>query len=300
MEILYEILKIFLYFILFFLLSLILYFFITTIKNVFFYYLRRKKMSISIIYILIKKHRYIKIVEFVKWIIIDIIRGRDRSNLFGIWAFTGYFGQGKTLGMVTFAKQLQKQYPQKNIQLCSNFSLKGQFKKIESWEDLLDLPKNTIVLFDEIQSSFTSQKFKDFPIDLLWKITQCRKQGLMIFCSTPVFHRMTIQLRENTDFIVTCSNVFNSDRWFNYRFYKAPDYERHIDNPIRLRASQAFSLSFIPQDYDYYHYDTTQIVDRMDISSNDTNAKKRQEERIIKSIQQTGAAALCEARAGSR
>jgi len=57
---------------------------------------------------LIKNHRYIKIVDFIKWVIIDIVRGKDKLRLWGIWAFCGYYGEGKTMGCVQFAKHLQK------------------------------------------------------------------------------------------------------------------------------------------------------------------------------------------------
>lgn len=223
----------------------------------------------------VRIHRFINIIEFPKWVIIDIFRGKDKLRLFGIWCFTGYFGEGKTLGAVTFAKGLQKKYPHRNIQIYTNFNMRGQAGKITCWEDLINLPKNSIVIFDEIQSTFTSQKFKDFPLELLWKVTQCRKQGLMVLASSPVFHRMTIQLRENTDFVVVCKNVMRQDRWFSYSFYRAPDFERYQDNPIKLFTHRTMNVQFVAQDNDYRQFDTHAIVDRFDIVGNDTNEKAK-------------------------
>lgn len=238
------------------------------------------------------KHKFIKPVEFLKWVIIDVFRGKDSLKLFGIWAFTGYFGQGKTLGAVTFAMSLREKYPHRNIKIYTNFSMKGSDGKIKCWEDLLNLPKNTIVIFDEIQSTFTSQKFKDFPIDLLWKLTQCRKNGLAVFCTTPVFSRMSIQLRENTDFVVVCKNRLGLDRWFTYSFYHAPDYERNIESPIKLRLYQKFAMNLVAGNFEYKQYNTNEIVDRLDIVGQDeknkkmtVNEKKAFKEEIIKEIE---------------
>ncbi len=216
--------------------------------------------------------RYWSPIEFVKWVLIDIIRGKDRMRLFGIWCFTGYFGEGKTLGAVTYAKRMQQL--DEDIHIYTNFNMVGQHGKITCWEDLLNLPPKTIVIFDEIQSTFTSQKYKDFPIELLWKLTQCRKTGLCVFASSPVFHRMSIQLRENTDMVIECNNVLSLDRWFNYRFYRAPEYEMYRENPIKLFQSRVRAWSFIAQDRDYRTYNTSEIVDRLDIDGSNDKQKK--------------------------
>lgn len=215
----------------------------------------------------LKMHRFLKMFDFVKWVLIDVFRGKVKHTLFGIWCFTGYFGQGKTLGAVTYALRAREQLAKtgKHLHIYTNFDMQGQDGKITSWEDLLDLPRSTVVIFDEIQSTFTSQRFKDFPIELLWKITQCRKQELCIFASSPVFSRMVIQLRENTDMVITCTNVLGLDRWFTYGFYRAPEYEKYLENPVKLRLSRKWNWSFVASDKDYAMYDTQQIVDRLDI-----------------------------------
>lgn len=232
----------------------------------------------------ILKTRYIMPVELLKWLLYDVVVGRDRAKIWGLWVFTGYFGEGKTLGAVKFALQLRDKYPKKNIKICSNFNMKNQYKKITDWEDILDLPKNTIVIFDEIQSTFTSQKFKEFPIDLLWKITQCRKHGLMVLCTAPVFARMTIQLRENADFVIRCSNVLGLDRLFKYNFYRAADYERYLENPLKLRAHRHLSMSFVASNYDFKKYNTYEIVERLDIEGSKVNKEKRLENDVLKRI----------------
>lgn len=225
----------------------------------------------------VRDTRYINTVEFIKWVLIDLLRGLDRYKLFGIWCFTGYYGEGKSLGAVNFAFNIKEKNPQKDIKIFSNFNVKGQDGKIECWQDLIELPKDSIVIFDEIQSTFTSQKYSDFPIELLWKLTQCRKHGLAIFCTSPVYSRMSIQLRESTDYVIESKNRFGLNRWFTYNFYHAPEYEAivnvtGINGAIKKKQNREFKYTLIAQDKNYKKYNTTEQIDRWDIE--DKNNKK--------------------------
>lgn len=225
----------------------------------------------------VRDTRYINTVEFIKWVFIDLLRGLDRYKLFGIWCFTGYYGEGKSLGAVNFAFNIKEKNPQKDIKIYSNFNVKGQDGKIKCWQDLIDLPKDSIVIFDEIQSTFTSQKYSDFPIELLWKLTQCRKHGLAIFCTSPVYSRMSIQLRESTDYVIESKNRFGLNRWFTYNFYHAPEYEAivnvtGINGAIKKKQNREFKYTLIAQDKNYKKYNTTEQIDRWDIE--DKNNKK--------------------------
>ncbi len=217
-------------------------------------------------------------LNLIKWVLWDVFRGKSYFKLFGIWAFTGYYGQGKSLGAVTYAFQLQKKHPELNIKIYSNFEVQGQDGRVDRWEDLLELPKNTILIFDEIQSTFTSTRYKDFPIELLWKLTQCRKHGLAIFCTTPVFTRMSIQLRESVDYVIVCKNVLNLDRWFKYTFYRAPDFEKAENmngmfSDMQRKRLVDTEVTVIARDCDYARYDTSAQIDRWDIVDEDAVAK---------------------------
>ncbi len=209
-------------------------------------------------------------LNILKWVLWDLFHGKSYFKLFGIWAFTGYYGEGKSLGEVNFAFNLKHKHPEMNIKIYSNFDVKGQDGRIYSWEDILTLPPNTILLFDEIQSTFTSTKFKDFPLELLWKITQCRKQGLAIFCTSPVYTRMSIQLRESCDYVIDCKNVFHLDRWFKYTFFRADKYEAYHDSKgfldaLRKKDYIEFVYTLVARNIDYARYDTKQQIDRFDI-----------------------------------
>ncbi len=212
----------------------------------------------------IRDNTYSKPFELLKWLIIDVLRGKDRFKLFGIYCFTGYFGEGKTLGAIKFAHKLKLKHPDYHI--YTNFTCKIANGYIYKWQDLMNLPYKSIVIFDELHSSFTSTNFKDFPLDLLWLITQSRKRKLAVFGTSPVFARMSIQLRENCDKIVVCENVLGLDRWFKYHFYHKDVYEKYQDNKLKLRLNRLYTISIVASDKDYKLYNTDKMVERMQIA----------------------------------
>ena len=221
----------------------------------------------------VRDTRYIKIIEFIKWVLIDTFRGKDRLRLFGIWAFTGYYGEGKTLGCVQFARQLQRDYPHRNIGIYSNIHIKGQVKKLESWEEILYLPKNSIVIYDESQADY-SCNMKEFPEDFLRRITQCRKKQLALFMTSPKYNRMNINIRESVNFIIECTNILTMDRWFRYVFYRTENYEQYRESPLKLMTHKYLTMTFVVQDRDYRLYNTIEEV--TSIKSQDTQVTKKE------------------------
>lgn len=229
----------------------------------------------------IKNTRYIKPVEFVKWVILDICRGKDYLRLYGIWAFTGYYGEGKTMGCVQFAQSLILKHPAKNIKLVSNIDVTykdsaGKYKKavkLTSWEGILGLDPNTIVIYDESQSDWSCNiGVNSFPEDFLRRITQCRKRKLAFFMTSPVYSRMNINLRESVNFVVVCKNILKLDRWFRYVFFRAEEYEMYKENPFKLKMHRYMKFNYVVQDKDYKKYNTVEEV--QSIKPEDKKAKK--------------------------
>lgn len=222
---------------------------------------------------LIKNHRYIKIVDFIKWCLIDIKRGKDKLRLWGIWSFTGYYGEGKTMGCVQFAKHLQKSYPHRDIKIFSNIEVEGQVKRVDDWEELLTLPPNSIFIYDESQADWSCNiGVNGFPEDFLRRITQCRKKQFAMFMTSPKFNRMNINLRESVNFVIECKNIFQMDRWFSYTFYRAEDYETHHENKLKLAMNKYLHMSFVINDNDYTLYNTKEEVES--IKKEDMKVKK--------------------------
>lgn len=226
--------------------------------------------------------RYPLYVEAFKWVVIDILRGKEYFKLYGLWAFTGYYGEGKTLGCVLYAKKLQKTHPNRNIKIYSNINIEGQEKKITNWRELLDLPPNSIFIYDESQSDWSSNLgVRDFPEDLLRKLTQIRKKQLAIFMTSPVFTRMNINIRESVHFVIDCENIFSLDRLFSYNFYNADEYMRFSQNPEKKkREFLLFNETFAVSDDDYALYNTTEEV--ISLKDDDVEVKGSRDKTYLK------------------
>ncbi|QUI24854.1 hypothetical protein HZI73_22250 [Vallitalea pronyensis] len=277
--ILSNLLKFLLLLLILFLLGVVVYLQIKTIKMLFrlrrykkFRHIKGIKRSIKIFGWIVLKTRFWKPIDFIKWIVYDILHGKDYLRMFGIWAFTGYYGEGKTLGAVTFAKNIQKKYPHHHFKIASNTDVNGQIKKITKWEQILDLPRNTIVIFDESQNDFSSN-MRDFPEDLLRRITQCRKRRLTLFMTSPKYTRMNINLRESVNFIAECKNIMGMDRWFTYKFYRTDDYEMYYENKRKLRRNIHLKFSFIATNDNYRVYNTKKEVESVKTPKEETKVK---------------------------
>lgn len=222
----------------------------------------------------VKDTYYWRYIDFIKWIVIDFSRGKSYFKMYGLWIFTGYFGQGKTIGMAAYARKLQKEHPEKDIKIYSNIEINGQVKRIESYEEILNLPQSSIVILDEGHADFTSTTGKNaFPIELLRKITQMRKKELMIFTTSPVYNRMNIMIRENANFIIESNNVLDMDRWFRYKFYRAEIYDLYYEDKDKLRQNALmWTESVIASDEVYGYYDTVEEVES--IMGEEDNEKK--------------------------
>lgn len=224
---------------------------------------KKSKISIKDLKEIMTRSRYPLFYEIVKWHVIDIVRGRDFFDLFGIWCFTGYYGEGKTLGAVAYALKVKEKYP--NVKIYTNFNLVGQDGKIDKWEDILNLPPWSILIFDEIQGTFASTKFADFPMELLAKLTKCRKKKLAIYASSPVYTRMSIQLRESTEYVIVCKNHFRRSRWFTYDFYHVDQYEKYMEDKDKLKKCRLERKHVVATDDLYSKYDTLEDVQPMDV-----------------------------------
>jgi hypothetical protein len=239
----------------------------------------------------VRESRYIKPVDFCKLVLFDILGGKDYLRLFGIWAFCGYYGEGKTMGCLQFAKQMQRKYPHRNIHIYSNINIVGQdwiVKRVKDsngsiieegqklvlhWEEILNLPKNSIFIYDESQSDFSCNLGTNaFPDDLLRRITQVRKKQFAMFMTSPKYNRMNINIRESVNFVIECKNLFQLDRWFTYSFYRSEDYEDYRENKIKLRLNRYLQMSFVVHNKDYRQYNTIEEV--QSIKEEDTKLKK--------------------------
>lgn len=131
----------------------------------------------------------------------------------GSRVYKGFQGSGKTLSMVKYAFDLQKEFP--NCVVYSNIIIKGlnHYHYIESDTDLktaIELQNGTdgvLVLLDEAHLYFN--KKSGIPLDLLTSISQQRKDRRRLVFSSQIWEELDISLRKQVKEIVTCKCLFS-------------------------------------------------------------------------------------------
>ena len=136
-------------------------------------------------------------------------------NGWGIHLFVGKFGAGKTSLMVAEAYELCCKYPQ--LHILTNINIKNfpdytEILPLNTAQDILNAPKNTLVLIDEIGTIFNSRDFSGgkcaVPKPLFQHLCQCRKRRMMIYATVQRFNLLDKQIRDITADVTACHTHF--------------------------------------------------------------------------------------------
>ncbi len=156
------------------------------------------------------------IKEFFSTLVYKARFARDNPDYFypsGIWVFTGKQGSGKTLSAVKCLKQILNEYPKAIV--CSNLEIKGLDREIIPFTDYSQLSElsngieGVIFLLDEIHVLWNSLESKDIPVSEMACFCQMRKDRRVIIGTSQVYGRIAKPIREQLQYIVNCSNLFN-------------------------------------------------------------------------------------------
>ena len=174
------------------------------------------------------------------------------------------FGKGKTLSATRYVLRKAKRY---KLNVISNIKLNGYpYTPLTNWQQIVDAPGNTIILIDEMSTVFNARSWKDFNINLLFQLLQCRKNKKEIVGTAQRFAHVDKLLRDITYEVIDCSKYW---RFQHTVHYDAWDYENCMNK--NMLKPTFHKWSFIT-DKDYSSYDTSEIIDnakRTDFMSND-------------------------------
>lgn len=186
----------------------------------------------------------------------------------GIHLFTGKFGQGKTCLMVIEAYKLCKKYPQlhilTNIKLM-NFPEHTKILPLNTAQDILNAPDNTLVLIDEIGTLFNSRDFStgknSVPKPVFQHLCQVRKRHMMIYATVQRFNLLDKQIRDITASVMDCAaeprHPFT--RILTALSYDIDEYEAHVSN--KMYRPRVQSTTVVIQKDKYRHlYDTSELI----------------------------------------
>lgn len=192
-----------------------------------------------------------KIIDFLRWLAIDIYRAikyGKQFNEYGLTMYVGRQGSGKTIGMVRYLEDIRIKYPKAII--ITNFGYINEHYQMNDWHDLLEYRNGTdgvIFAIDEIQNEFSSTAWQNFPEFILSEITQQRKQRIKIIASSQVFTRVVKALREQCYEVVECKTIFG--RWTFLKCFDADEYNTTIERPEkRMKLFRKWRKSFVQND----------------------------------------------------
>lgn len=198
----------------------------------------------------------------------------NKNRLFygwGIHLFTGKFGSGKTSLMSIKAYDLCEKYPQlhvvTNIKL-SNFPEHTKILPLNSPEDILNAPVNSIILIDEIGTIFNSRDFssgkRSVPKPVFQHLCQCRKRHLMIFGTVQRFNLLDKQIRDISATVTEChsSGKHPFTRKLTGICYDIEEYEAFTQNPMYVPHVYDTYVKIFTEQYRHL-FDTSELVSGM-------------------------------------
>ena len=213
--------------------------------------------------------------EFLMYVFYDLLNYKyyNKDKLYygwGIHLFTGKFGMGKTSLMVIKAYEECKQYKQLNVITnlkLSNFPVWTNIMPLNSVDDILNAPNNSIILIDEIGTIFNSRDFmseKSIPKSLFQMLCQCRHRNLKIYGSVQRFLLCDKQIRDVSATVTECRCSFGHpfSRMLTGVLYSIDEYEALCNNPLYEPRPSDFCVYIQSEKYRHL-YDTREMVQGM-------------------------------------
>ena len=206
----------------------------------FLYYIRDKEIKI-------------KLLEFLKWKIIDLrrnIKYGNKPHLYGVRCITGMYGCGKTVTMTKLAMEYREKYGD-DIYITTNFGLGIQdfpFEHISQTIEQYDKP--IIFMWDEVQNDFPATE-KNFPKEVRQALTLNRKgNGKMFFWASQdheLVHKTIRRLTIEYGLVKTILSRFTRVKWYRSDEYRILFEETDINKKMKIHPFKR--QSFVQTDY---------------------------------------------------
>lgn len=133
----------------------------------------------------------------------------DIFPFYGLIAFCGKQGSGKSYSALTLIKYLHDNY---NVDIISNIDIQLPHIKYDGIDSLLSYDylsadsDGAVCFIDEMSDEFNNVKYKEFNADWFLVINMLRKRHIVIIGTCPVFNRINKAFREQFDFFIDCNN----------------------------------------------------------------------------------------------
>lgn len=201
-----------------------------------------------------------------------------------IHAYTGLFGQGKTLSSVEYVVRYYEKYNNKTVydpfrhkfviqlvNVLSNVHLTIPYSEFKSLSQIVDVAEQvgkineendfrivTIVLGDEFSVQMNSRNFKSNLDPLtLSAILTCRHHGISLIYTAQRFNHVDALLRQVTEMVIECKKIWRI-QCLNY--YDGNALE-NAGSPMQIKPVKR--RGFFVQDKHYNAYDSIATVENL-------------------------------------
>lgn len=201
------------------------------------------------------------VVNFFKFIyyswydFIKKIKSGDykKFNGYGVYMYVGLPGSGKTISVVEYLNKIKKKFGD-DVNIYTNFRYKNETAPIRTWRDLINYPGPAVFVLDEVQLTFNSRSWKDFPPEMVTLLTQNRKMRKQILTTSQAFERVDKVFRELVNYVIECRSI--GGRWVFQKWFEKEDFVLGNENDNVRHRRRAKRYNFIATDDIYNSYDT--------------------------------------------
>lgn len=179
----------------------------------------------------------------------------DEFKEHGLILFSGKQGSGKTMAMTYEINKLILKYP--DLKILTNYGLICQDAALTDYSPLLKEDNGLFGLvfaLDEIQATFNSRNWKEFPPDMIGVISQNRKAHRVIYGTCQNISMVDVAIRRQCVLFKKCYCFFGF-------FDVVVNFEPEFDFEGNLSRSKfRGAYFFLQEDCLRYQYNTFDII----------------------------------------
>ena len=179
----------------------------------------------------------------------------DEFKEHGLIIFTGKQGSGKTMAMTYEINKLCLKYP--DLKIYTNYGLLCQDGKLDSYLPLIHYDngfQGLVFALDEIQATFSSRKWQDFPPDMIGCISQNRKAHRVIYGTSQSIANVDVQIRRQCRLFCKCWTFFG---FLTCVARFEPDF--NFEGNLEKSKFRGFYF-FLQEPVLRYQYDTFELI----------------------------------------
>lgn len=182
-------------------------------------------------------------------------KNSDEFKEHGLILFSGKQGQGKTMSMTYEINKLILKYP--DLLIYTNYGLMCEDRKLTDYHQLFEIDNGLsgiVFAIDEIQATFSSRNWKDFPPDMLGVISQNRKAHRVIYGTCQNISMVDVSIRRQCVRFKKCYCFFG---FLNLVVNFEPEFD--FEGNLSKSKFRGFYF-FLQEDCLRYQYNTFDII----------------------------------------